>query len=225
MKSKKFKIIFLTISLAMTIISLAYADQPDSYQNSSSNNIAYDVTSKFYLGANVAKSYFDSSDLAFNNQLISLDNSSFGYGFFIGYKFNSYFALEGNFQRLGKVTQEFTATHPVNYDASIYNFSANILLAYPIISHYHYTISPYAQLGYGYNFTAYQYTLNRNQPEISGNLNKGAYNAGLGFNVDFRSNFSTRLGYTRYQAYYPLLANGNQHAANVFTLGIYYNFI
>ena len=99
-----------------------------------------------------------------------------------------------------------------------------MIASYPIVKRFNATIALFAKAGYGLNLTHYDYTSGDDQLQDSGSLNKGAYNAGMGINLDFRSNFSVRLAYSYYQAHYPLPGHGTSHNENLLTLGLYYNF-
>lgn len=146
------------------------------------------------------------------------------FGLFGGYKFNNYFSLEANFGRLAHIKNQGSPPFPLSYSADVYNLSLDGLVSLPVISGYQYTAGLYGKAGYGMDFTNYSYNVNNGVDKQSSTLNHGAYNVGLGINVDCRSNLSARLGYTYYQTFYPLPGNGKSHNANVFTLGIYYNF-
>ena len=215
----------VAIISGMLLMAQAYADVPDPYQNSGSNNISYDLASKFYAGLNLGYSAFTDDTVTVSGNSASIDSDSMDYGLFGGYKFNNYLSVEANFQRLGKLKDNGgSSTLPLSYSASIYNLSLDGIVSYPVLSGYQYTASLYGKAGYGFNFTNYKYNANNGADSRSGSLNKGAYNFGLGVNVDLRSNVSARIGYTYYQAHYPLPGNGSSHGANVFTLGLYYNF-
>lgn len=221
---KSVQILLITSVLSIGILQ-AYADGvPDPYQNGGSNNIAYDLSSKWYAGGSLGYSLLGDNTVTYSNQSTSVDSNSMNFGLFGGYKFNNYFSLEANFQRLANLKNKGSSPFPFSYSADVYNLSLDGLVSYPVVSSYQYTASLYGKAGYGMNFTNYNYNVNNGADKQSGNLNHGAYNFGLGVNIDFRSNISARIGYTYYQAFYPLPGNGNNHNANVFTLGIYYNF-
>ncbi len=205
----------------------AYADVPDSYQNDTSNNIAYDVSSKFYLGANIGYSLLNDSSITLPYQTTTLHDSSPAFGFFGGYKFNDYFSLEANLERLAVIRNndsDASQVIPMSYHATVNNISIDGILSYPFITDYSYTESLYGSAGYGLNLTNYTYNLNDGSPPVSDSLRHSAYNLGLGVNLDFRSNISARLGYNYYRTYYPVLSDNDKHGTNVFTIGIYYNF-
>jgi len=213
------------ISSMMIVILLSYADVPDPLQNSSVNNLAYDSVSKFYLGGLLGASFFSNKTFRIGNNSADLSANQFVWGGFLGYKFNEYIALETAFQKLGKLFLNHSFTTFLNsYSANLYNGSIDLLLSYPVLNEYSYTASLYAKGGYGLNDTPYEYTAFNNALSRSDTLVKGAYNAGLGFNVDFRSNLSTRLEYSLYQVHYPLLDNNTSHHAQVLSVGLYYNF-
>ncbi len=219
-KTNKRKAAAISLSLLMGLSGGAYADMPDPYQNSGSNNIAYDVASKFYAGGIVGLTSFSDGTTTVNSQSVKLNTSSINVGAFAGYKLNSNFAFEANFLRLGKVSDK--GGQGLSYSSSLYNLSADILASYPIISRYEYALSLYGKVGYGINFINTDYS-GSGVTSVSSSTMKGAINAGVGINLDLRSNISARIGYTYYQAQYPL-PDGQGHAANVFTLSLYYNF-
>jgi OOP family OmpA-OmpF porin len=218
------------ISIASTIAAcfvgaLAYADTPDPYQNSATNNISYDLSSKFYAGANIGYGMFSGDSVTVSGNKANIDANSIDFGLFTGYKINRNFAVEANFQRLGKLTDKGgSSSLPLSYNATIYNLSADVIASYPIDQEFDYTVSIYGKGGYGINFTNYDYNANNGAAQDSGNMDKGAYNFGLGVNLDFRSNISARLGYTYYQVHYPLPGHSSNNSASIFSLGLYYNF-
>lgn len=225
MKFKRKQTIPVVIISGILIIAQAYADVPDAYQNSGSNNISYDLPSKFYAGINLDYSVFSDNTVIVSGRSANIDSNAMDFGLFGGYKFNKYFSVEANYQRLGKLKDNGgSSTLPLSYSATISNLSFDGIVSYPVMSGYQYTASLYGKAGYGFNFTSYKYNANNGADSRSGSVNKGAYNFGLGLNVDLRSNVSARVGYTYYQAHYPLPGNGSGHSANVFTLGLYYNF-
>lgn len=225
MKFKGKQIIPVVIIAGLLIIAPAYAGVPDAYQNSGSNNISYDMPSKFYAGLNLGYSTFGDNTVTVSGSSVNVDSNSMDFGLFGGYKFNNHFSIEANVQRLGKLKNNGgSSTLPLSYSATVFNLSLDGVVSYPVMSGYQYTASLYGKAGYGFNFTSYKYNTNNAVDSRSGNVNKGAYNFGLGLNVDLRSNVSARVGYTYYQAHYPLSGNGGSHRANTFTLGLYYNF-
>lgn len=221
---KPAQIVLITSVLCIGMLQ-AYADDvPDPYQNSGSNNIAYDLPSKWYVGGNLGYSILSDNTVTSSNQNTRVDSNSMDFGLFGGYKFNHYFSLETNFERLAHIKNKRYSPFLLSYSANVYNLSLEGLVSYPVISSYQYTASLYGKAGYGINFTNYSDHVDFGATKQSGNLNQGAYNFGLGVNVDFRPNISARLDYTYYQAFYSLPGHGKAHNANVFTLGMYYNF-
>ena len=221
---KKTAQIVLIISVLSIGVIQVYAQAPDPYQNRGSNNIAYDLISKWYMGGNLGISLLSDNTATSSNQNTSVDANSMDFGAFGGYTFNAYFSLEANVQRLAHINDNSHSAFSHSYRADVYNLSLDGLVSYPVISGYQYIASLYGKAGYGMNFTHYRYNVNDSADKQSGNLNRGAYHFGLGVNVDFRSNISARVGYSIYQAFYPLPGMGNWHYANVLTLGMYYNF-
>ncbi len=217
------------ISIAMIasllLVGLAYAEGPDRYQNSGSNNISYDLPSKFYAGVNLGYSALTDNTVTISGSHTSLDSHGFALGFFGGYKFNETISIEANAMRLGKLKDKGgSSAFPLTYNASLYQLSLDGILSYPIHSGYQYTLSVYGKAGYGVNITDYHYNANNGAVTQSGNSIRGAYNVGLGLNVDLRSNVSARISYTYYKTHYPLPGFGSHHGAHVVSLGLYYNF-
>ncbi len=201
---------------------------PDPYQNSGYQNISYDIKSKFYAGVLGGVGFFTTDQYTVatttGTASASLNSTAVNFGIFAGYKFNDYFSLELAGNRLGSLDGSGSlGTNSFDYSASIYNLNANLLAMYPVISSYGYTISPYIRGGYGVNFTPYDQTVGG--ASESGTLIRGAFNVGLGVNVDFRSNISARLEYQYYQVAYDAGENGtDNHGINIFNLAVYYNF-
>jgi opacity protein-like surface antigen len=219
------KIITLIFAISCVYSTFAYAEIPDSSQSSMINNLAYDVISKFYFGANTNYSVLTEDKVKVSGNTAKITNNQLGFGIFSGYKFNDYVALEVNFQRFAQIRDDDGGSNSLalTYDATIYNLSADLLLNYPVFIKYFYTISVFAKGGYGLNFTDYKYNAGNGLDVDSGNFNNGAYNFGLGVNIDLRSNISLRLGYTYYQTYYPLPGDSNNHGSHVFSFDLYYN--
>lgn len=210
---------------SLLLVGLSYAEVPDSYQNSGSNNISYDLAAKFYAGVNLGYSALTDNTVNIAGNSTSLNNDRFAVGFFGGYKFNDYISIEANVERFGNLKDKGkTSTFPLAYNASLYQLSIDGILGYPIHTGFEYTVSVYGKAGYGVNMTDYYYNANDGAVIRSGSTIKGAYNIGLGLNVDLRSNFSTRIGYTYYQTHYPLPNFGNNHGAHVMLWDLYYNF-
>lgn len=225
MRLKRKHIISVATVFSLLLMTPAYAEVPDPYQNSGSNNIAYDLPSKFYMGFNVGYSALTEKSVTVSGKSTTIEDNALDFGLFGGYQFNRYLNIEANFQRLGTLKESSgSSTLPLSYQASLYNLSLDGIIHYPFLSRYQYTVSFYGKAGYGFTFTRYQYDADNGADRRSGAINRGAYQIGLGFTVDLRSNVSARLGYTYYQTQYPLPGHGSSHGANVLTLGFYYNF-
>ncbi|MCB1827673.1 MAG: outer membrane beta-barrel protein [Coxiellaceae bacterium] len=217
--------ISVVIVSSLLLAGLTYADVPDRYQNSGSNNISYDLPSKFYAGINLGYSALTDNTVTIAGNSTRLNSDGFAWGFFGGYKFNDYISIEANALRLGELKDKGSSSaFPLAYNASLYQLSLDGILSYPIHAGYQYTLSVYGKAGYGVNITDYHYNANNGAVTKSGNSIRGAYNVGLGLNVDLRSNISARIGYTYYQTHYPLPGCGSNHGAHVVSLGLYYNF-
>ncbi len=226
MRLKKRSLIITTTVLCVFLATHAYAALPEDIQNKGSNNIAYDLPSKFYVGTSVGYTSFNDHTIAISGAHTHLDNQSINYGIFGGYKFNDYLSAEVRGQRLGTLTaHQRQAPIPLSYKAWVDNVSLDAILSYPVFTGYHYTTSVYGKAGYGINVANFHYHVNHDVLFQSSSSTDGAYNAGLGLNVDLRNNLSARLGYTYYQALYPLPGNGYEHGAHVFSLGLYYNVV
>lgn len=204
--------------------SSVYADIPDANQNSGSNNIAYDVKSKMYIGMDLSYPFFDDTDVNYLNQTSGLENNSVYFGFFAGYKVNNYFSAELNYLKIGELQNSNSSPFPLSYDSKIYNVSLDALVSYPFFTKNLYKVSFFGKAGYGLNITKYNYNLDNGYSINSGSSNHGAYNIGLGLNLDFSSNISTRFEYDYYQAYYPIPNGVSTHNPSVLVLGLYYNF-
>lgn len=226
MRLKRKATIPVSLLLGLVLMAGGYAaDLPDVYQNSGSNNLSYDLSSKFYAGLTVGDSAFSDNTVTESGKSVDVSSHSMNIGFFGGYKFNDYMGIESVFQRLGKLHDRGGSSACPLYRASIGNLSLDGVVSYPVLSGYQYTASLYAKAGYGLNFTRYTYHANARADRHTGRLNQGAYNLGVGLNVDWRSNISVSIGYTYYQANYPLPGNGHGHAAQVLAVGVYYNFL
>lgn len=214
------KAIFLA-TIAGFLVTQAYADVPDTDQNSGSNNIAYDLPNKWYMGVSFGYTLFLADTMTINSQSETLNGNGFNFGMLGGYKFNDYVALEMNIGQLGHITNSSNSSF--TYDARVDNPSIDLLGSYPVFSGYHATTSIFVQAGYGIAVTSYS----SNTQALIGNASTqvtGSYNAGIGLNIDLRSNISVRVSDSYVQANYALVVEGSDHGANVLTLALYYNF-
>ncbi len=221
---KRTRAIVVIIS-SLLVVELTDADGPDRYQNSGSNNIAYDLPSKFYVGVNLGYSALSDNTLTIAGSSTCLNSDGFAWGAFGGYTFNDTISIEVGVGRLGKLKNNGSSSvFPLTYQVSLYQFSLDALSSYSIHVGYQYTFSIYGKAGYGVNLTDYRYNANNGAVAQSGNRMRGEYNVGLGLHIDFCSNISARIGYTYYQTHYPLPGSGSHHGAHVVLLGVYYNF-
>jgi len=216
------------VKLSLCLVSCVFfirsiAGVPDPYQNTGSNNIAYDVPEKFYAGALLSYNVMSERSVAILGQQVTLHSQPIGAGLLAGYKFNPYVSVEMRIQSLGGLK---TKTLPLcYYSAAINTISISGLLSYPIYSHYAYTVSVFGDAGYGLNMTHYNYNAGNGLLQSHDELNKGAYHVGFGVNVDWRNNISARFSYDYHQVRYPLPTLGTLHGAHVLAGAIYYNFI
>ncbi len=214
----------LTLSSTL-FVTQVFADVPDVYQNSGSNNIAYELPSKFYIGINLDLSNFTDSTINFGGLSNTVDSQAFGIGITGGYQINPYISVEVSLRRLGKLnTNSSAGPFPLMYKTRINNISFDAVLTYPLIRKDDYTVSVYGKGGYGLNFTRYNYNINNGSLIRSGNINHGAANGGIGVKVDLQTNISARIGYTYFQVRYPLPGNLSHQGDHVFGLDLMYNF-
>lgn len=203
------------------LVCQSYADAPDMSQNSGSNNIAYDLPNKWYMGTSFGYTYFLTDTMTINAQSETLNANVFNFGVLGGYKFNDYVALEMDIVQLGCITN--SSNSGFTYDARVDNASVDLLGSYPVLSGYQTTTSIFVQAGYGIDVTSYSSNTQAVIDNVSTQVT-GSYNAGIGLNVDLRSNISIRLSDSYVQAHYASTGEGSNHGANVVTLALYYNF-
>ena len=175
-------------------------------------NVSYDLPSKWYAGIDGGLSIYT-----------NISEAHPGVGAFFGYKFNEYFAMELDYQFPGNIGTSAGNNLPPGYRGTFNIVSAELSPMYPVIKHFEYTISVFAIGGYGICFSNYQYQSINGQVENS--YSDGAFNAGLGSNLDLRSNVSIRLMYLYQQVRYPNpMLGANSYGDNEINVGIYYNF-
>jgi len=205
--------------LAMFLLMMSihsYADIPDFYQNSGSNNIAYDVPSKFYFGANLGASWMNHHKKWIDQKkLTESNNKSTLLGFLGGYKWNEFMAIELNVDRLGRMTETISKT--IDYRASLYQFNIAALISYPLIRSYHSIFGIFGRVGYGLQDYRKRYSDHHNFE----NHYHGAYHVGFGLNLDLRSDISLRISDT----YYQVPGHHQRHSINVLGCSLYYNFV
>ena len=184
----------------------------DVQQNSGSNNVSYDLPSKFYAGLDGGLSVYS-----------NINETHPALGAFFGYKFNDYFGLELNFLYPGAIGKSAGVNLPPLYTGDFYIISADVVASYPIIPRNNYTVSLFAIGGYGACTSNYQYSVSNGT--VRNSITEGAFNAGLGVNLDLRANVSFRAAYIYQQVRYPNpVFNSNSWGDNLFQFGVYYNF-
>ena len=128
-----FVTLFLTSALDY-LITPAYADAPDTDQNSGSNNIAYDLPNKWYAGLSFGYTYFLADTITINSQSETLSVNGINFGVLGGYKFNDYVALEMDAYQLGHITSSSNnSSQSFSYDARVDNASVDLLGSYELL--------------------------------------------------------------------------------------------
>lgn len=176
----------------------------------------------FYLGGNLILAKYDPIDgAAVNSSLFPV------VGFiqpYLGYRFNSYFAIQGAFSYLvndhndgGTTTKDFLGNdekwgpdHYVLYTVEltpkiIYSFSSGF--------------SIYAKAGVAYvHQDVFNQTYESSPPSVNSQANKILPVAGAGINYNFTPHFACEISFTHIQGIQPI---GN---IQIFGLGINYTF-
>lgn len=210
---------FLTTLLFVEAVS---ADTPDVWQNQGSNNYAFDVPAKFYVGGSFGQSFWlNRKLLSQSSQMVKLPSTSLLMGLFTGYRLNHHVAIETEFSRLGQWRIKNQAL-AFKERASIYQASIDAILSEPIWRTPNTRTSLSFKAGYGVGLTHERMTFG--DQSTSGNSLHGIYRLGLGVQVDWRSNVSVRLFDTYSPVYYNSPGGRSLHHVNQVTLGLYYNF-
>jgi OmpA-OmpF porin, OOP family len=185
----KFTAILLSsFVIASTVSSIAYADDEG-----------------FYAGANLG---IGKPNISTPNGTDK--NSSAVGGIILGYKFNKYLGVEGEYTGIGKVTDKLKGT--AKGDAA----SLSAIGFLPLNDDF----NLYGKLGVAHTKTTVSSSL---APMNDATRNSVTY--GLGGEYNFDKNIGMRIGWDHYNAAVDNAANNKSNVnANVVSVGVVYNF-
>jgi OmpA-OmpF porin, OOP family len=169
------------------------------------SNMAYAGDQGFYTGAN----------LGIGKPNINMPNgtdksSSAVAGVFLGYKFNKYIGVEGEYTGIGKVTDNLKGS--AKGDAA----SLSAIGFLPLNDEF----NLYGKLGVAHTKTKVTSSL---APINDATRNSVTY--GLGGEYNFNKNVGMRVGWDHYNAAVDTAVNNKKNAnANVVSVGVVYNF-
>jgi OmpA-OmpF porin, OOP family len=168
------------------------------------SNAAFAGDNGFYVGANlgIGKPEIDTTN--------GTDKTSSAVGgALLGYKFNKYLALEGQYTGIGKVTDK------VNGSAKGDAASLTAIGILPLNDEF----NLYGKLGVAHTKT----TVSSNLAPMN-DATRNAITYGLGSEYNFNKNVGMRLEWNHYNAAIDTVNNKDNVNANVVSVGVVYNF-